>query len=306
MACNSNMLSMPSLPTIRIGTRKSPLALAQANEVRRLLLAARPEISVELVPIVTSGDAFADKPLADIGGKGLFTKEIEEALFKGNADIAVHSVKDMQTVLPDGLVIGCCLKREDARDVLIGAVSFDAIPKGASFGTSSLRRAAQALMKRPDLKIVPLRGNIDTRLRKVEQGEIGATLLAVAGLKRLGMKIPPSVLPVSEFLPAVGQGAIAIECRQGDEKIRELLAPLSHPETEAAVACERAFLRALDGSCRTPIAGYATIKNGRIDFQGLLAAPDGNKHWRITKQGQVTDAESLGEAAGKELLTQRN
>lgn len=286
---------------IRIGTRKSPLALVQANQVRELLLAAWPDVNVELVQIVTSGDTFVDRPLADIGGKGLFTKEIEEAMLSGGVDIAVHSVKDMETVLPEGLAIGCCLKREDVRDVLIGAPSFDAIAKGASFGTASLRRGAQVLMKRPDLNIVSLRGNVETRLKKVEQGEIQATLLAAAGLKRLGLQPQGMPLPVSEFLPAVGQGAIAVECRTADEKIRELLAPLSHKSTEIAIACERAFLKALDGSCRTPIAGYATVADNRIQFEGLLAEADGSKHWRINRQGAVADAEALGKEAGLAL-----
>lgn len=291
---------------IRIGTRKSPLALKQAEFIRRALQAAHPGVAVELVHITTSGDRFIDRPLADIGGKGLFTKEIEEALLGGAIDIAVHSVKDMETRLPEGLMIGCCPEREDARDVLIGAASFSAIPKGAAFGTASLRRGAQALMKRPDFKIVPLRGNVETRLKKVEQGEIAATLLAVAGLKRLGLALPPSVLPVSEFLPAAGQGAIAVECREKDARIRDLLAPLSHSATESAIACERAFLAALDGSCRTPIAGHAVIQNRMLHFEGLLAEPDGNRHWRITAQGDMADAERLGQAAGKELRAKKN
>ncbi len=285
---------------ICIGTRKSPLALAQAGQIRTTLMAAHPGIAVELVHIVTSGDIFTDRPLADIGGKGLFTKEIEEALLAKSIDIAVHSVKDMETVLPDGLVIGCMPEREDARDVLIGAASFTDIPNNATFGTASLRRAAQVLMKRPDVRIVSMRGNVETRLKKIAQGEIQATLLAKAGLNRLGLD-EGTPLAVSEFLPAVGQGAIGIECRADDKRVRDFLAPLSHKRTEIAVTCERAFLRALDGSCRTPIAGYATVENDRMHFEGLLAAPDGGKHWRISRQGSIHDAAQLGHDAGKEL-----
>lgn len=265
-----------------------------------MLLAAWPELAVEMVHIITSGDRFTDRPLADIGGKGLFTKEIEETLLAGDIDIAVHSVKDMETTLPDKLAIGCMPAREDARDVLIGAASLADIPQKATFGTASLRRAAQMLIKRPDLKIVPLRGNVQTRLKKIEEGEIQATLLAKAGLNRLGLETG-TVLPVAEFIPAAGQGALGIECRADDTHIHDLLAPLKHADTEAAVACERAFLRTLDGSCRTPIAGHATVKDNVIHFTGLLAAPDGSRHQTVSMKGVAGDAESLGLSAGKEL-----
>jgi len=290
---------------MKIGTRKSPLALAQAEEVRGLLLAAWPEMAVEIVPMSTTGDNARDRPLSDIGGKGLFTKELEEALLAGQIDIAVHSMKDMTTVLPDGLTIGCMLEREDPRDMLVGEglSSLDDIPEGASFGTSSLRRSSQLLMKRPDIKIVPLRGNVHTRLGKIERGEIRATMLARAGLNRLQLFDVPGVsLNVDAFLPAIAQGAIGIECREDDATMLETLSPLAHPETEMAVLCERAFLRVLDGSCRTPIAGYATIEGNALHFRGLIVAPDGSSHHDVEITGNAKDAETLGETAGQELL----
>jgi len=285
---------------LRIGTRKSPLALAQADNIRRQLMSAWPGLEVELVHITTSGDMFIDQPLTDIGGKGLFTKEIEDALLDESIDLAVHSVKDMQTVLPDGLIIGCCPKREDTRDVLIGADSMAALPKGASFGTSSLRRSAQALIQRPDLKIVPIRGNVQTRIAKIEKQEIGATLLAMAGLHRLGLSLG-TPLPISQFLPAVGQGALGIECRESDTKMLDLLKPLSHRETEIAVVCERAFLASVGGSCRMPIAGYATVENNTLSFEGLLVDPDGKNPKRVTMQGTAQEAAELGHTAGEKI-----
>jgi hydroxymethylbilane synthase len=285
---------------IRIGTRKSALALAQAGNVRRQLMTAWPGLTVELVHIVTSGDMFIDQPLANIGGKGLFTKEIEDALLDGSIDLAVHSVKDMQTVLPDGLILGCMPKREDPRDVLIGADSMEALPHGATFGTSSLRRSAQALMQRPDLKIVSIRGNVQTRIAKIEKQEIGATLLAIAGLNRLGLTLG-TPLPISQFLPAVGQGALGLECREGDTKILSLLKPLSHRDTEIAVTCERAFLRAVDGSCRMPIAGYATVENDSVYFEGLIVDANGTNPKRVTMKDSASDAAKLGQAAGEKI-----
>jgi len=290
---------------ITIGTRKSPLAQAQAQEVRTALTQAWPGLEVTILPIMTSGDAFVDRPLSDIGGKGLFTKEIEEALLDKRIDIAVHSIKDMQTVIPDGLMLGCILEREDPRDVLVGnnVYSIADIPQGATFGTSSLRRSAQLLMLRPDIKIVPLRGNVQTRLAKIEQGEVQYTMLARAGLNRLQLwDVPGSSLSTDEFLPAVGQGAIGVECRESDTKILEILAPLADMDTETAILCERAFLQALDGSCRTPIAGYATVDDEQLHLRGLIVRPDGSAHFTIDKVGNVRDAESLGIAAGEELL----
>lgn len=290
---------------LRLGTRKSPLAIAQAEEVRALLLAAWPDITVEIVNIITSGDKFLDRPLADMGGKGLFTKEIEEGLLEGTLDIAVHSMKDMPTRLPDGLVIGAMLPREDPRDMLIGAglASFADLPQGAVFGTSSLRRAAQVKIRRPDVQIVPLRGNVQNRLAKLKRGEVQATMLAKAGLNRLRiMDAPGVVLSVEEFLPAVAQGAIGIECRASDRKICELLAPLAHGNTQIAVTCERAFLRILDGSCRTPISGYALIENNSIFMRGLIAQPDGSSFRIAELRGNVKDAEAIGVEAGNQLL----
>ncbi len=290
---------------IRIGTRKSPLALAQAEQIRDRLVAAWPTLAgrVELVPFITSGDRFTGQPLSEIGGKGLFTKEIEEALLDGSIDLAVHSMKDMPTVLPDGLIIACMPEREDVRDMLVGRgiASLADVPQGAVIGTSSLRRAALIKLARPDVAIVPLRGNVQTRLDKLEQGQMRATLLARAGLNRLGLyDVPGVVLPVETFLPAVAQGAIGVECRANDTKIREYLAPLSHMPTEGAVHCERAFLRVLDGSCRTPIAGYAAYENERLYMRGLIARPDGSVSHAVEMEG--TDPLALGHAAGIALL----
>lgn len=281
---------------LRIGTRQSPLALAQAHEV-----AAKLALPHDIVGMTTSGDKFLEQPLAEIGGKGLFTKELEDALLSGAVDIAVHSLKDMPTVLPDGLIIACVLPREDVRDVLISKVvtRIADLPQGATFGTSSLRRAAQLLHLRPDLTIVPLRGNVGTRLRKIEEGVATATMLARAGLNRLKLfDVPAHDIPITECLPAVAQGAIGIECRADDTKTRELLAKIHCANTMAAVTCERAFLKVLDGSCRTPIAGYAQVKDGALHFSGLIASNDGTSVRRTEISGDVADAEALGREAG--------
>lgn len=285
---------------IKIGTRKSPLALAQANEVKARLQAASPGLEVELAEMLTSGDKFL-QPLSDIGGKGLFTKEIEEALLDGRIDMAVHSMKDMPTLLPDGLVIAAMPEREDPRDMLVGqgVHHLSDIADGAVFGTSSLRRSAQLLMLRPDLKIVPFRGNVQTRLKKLQEGVAAATMLAKAGLNRLGLEVPGVVLPMAEFLPAVAQGAIGIECRENDTRILELLAPLNHAPTFTAVSCERAFLRQLDGSCRTPIAGHAYLAGDTLHFSGLIVRPDGRESHTIQLSGG--DANEIGIEAGQAL-----
>lgn len=290
---------------LRLGTRKSPLALAQAGQVRALLLASWPNITVEIVHIVTSGDKFLDKPLADIGGKGLFTKEMDEGLLEGTLDIAVHSMKDVPTLLPDGLVIGAMIARENPCDMLIGTglTGLADLPRNAVFGTSSLRRAAQVKICRPDVQIVPFRGNVQSRLAKLDRGEAQATMLAKAGLNRLGKTdVEGAVLSVDEFLPAIAQGAVGIECRAGDEKIRELLAPLSHVNTQIAVDCERAFLRFLDGSCRTPISGYALIEGDDIFLRGLIAKPDGSSFRAGELRGSVKDAEAIGVDLGGRLF----
>ncbi len=296
-------------PRIRIGTRGSPLALAQAEEVRRRLAAAWPELAapdaVEIVPIKTSGDRIQDRTLATAGGKGLFTKEIEEGLLAGTVDIAVHSMKDMPTWLPDGLTIPCLLPREDPRDVLIasGVRALADLPQGAVVGTSSLRRQAQLLARRPDLRIVNLRGNVETRLRKIAAGEADATLLALAGLKRLGMaEHAAATLPTDDMLPAVAQGAIGIECRGDDAATQDMLAPLHDAVTGAAVAAERAMLERLDGSCRTPIAALATVDGaGGLTLDGLIATPDGRRVLRARRDGDARDAMALGRDAGEEL-----
>ena len=291
---------------LRIGTRGSPLALAQATQVRARLAAAHaiaPE-RIALEVIRTSGDMIRDRPLAEVGGKGLFTKEIEEALLAGAVDLAVHSAKDMPTVLPAGLTIAAALEREDPRDVFISrkAKSPRELGQGATVGTASLRRQAQVLRLRPDLKVAPFRGNVETRLRKLDAGEVDATLLALAGLKRLGLAdAATAVLPVDEFLPAVGQGTIALETRADDTRTRDLLAAIDHCGSATALACERAFLAVLDGSCRTPIAGHATISAGRLAFRGLIARPDGSAHFETHREGAIADATALGADAGREL-----
>jgi hydroxymethylbilane synthase len=290
----------------RIGTRGSPLALAQANEVRARLAAAHgvaPE-AIALCVIRTSGDAIQDRPLAEVGGKGLFTKEIEQALIEGAVDLAVHSAKDMETALPRGLVATACLPREDVRDAFISrkAKTLAALPQGAVVGTASLRRQAMVKRMRPDLKVVSFRGNVETRLAKLDAGAVDATLLAMAGLKRLGrVDAVTSVFEIDEFLPAVGQGAVAIETREDDARTRELLAAINHSETFTAVIAERAFLGELDGSCKTPIAGHASIAGGTLRFRGLIVKPDGAQAFETTRSGRAADAARLGADAGREL-----
>jgi hydroxymethylbilane synthase len=292
---------------ILIGTRGSPLALIQAETVKAALAAAHPEIAQRLAieVITTTGDRVRDRALSEIGGKGLFTKEIEEALLDGAIDLAVHSMKDMPTWQPDGLAIVCQLPREDPRDALIAttARSLDELAPGAVIGSASLRRKSQLLMRRPDLNVVLFRGNVETRLAKLEAGEVDATLLAMAGLKRLGMveRAKAVALETDQMLPAVGQGSVCIECRAGDDATRALLAPLNHAATETAVAAERAFLAVLDGSCRTPIAGHAVIEGDGIVFQGLIARPDGSEHHRAERRGPADRAAALGRDAGEEL-----
>ena len=295
-----------STASLRIGTRGSPLALVQARMVRSRLAAATgvSEEGVELVVIRTSGDTIQDRPLADEGGKGLFTKEIEDALLDGRIDLAVHSAKDMPTILPKGLVLAACLEREDPRDVFIShhAPSLGELPRGASLGTASLRRQAIAKRARPDLRVTPLRGNVETRLRKLEAGEVDATLLALAGLKRLGLaEHATRIMSADEFLPAVGQGAIGIEIREDDRRMSDILARIDHADTSTALICERAFLAALDGSCKTPIAGHATVAGDAVEFRGLIARPDGSAACDIAGRGSRKDAATIGTEAGREL-----
>jgi len=292
---------------LRIGTRGSPLALAQAHQVQALLAALPPLAAPEATTIVvirTTGDRITDRPLAEAGGKGLFTKEIEQALQDRQIDLAVHSMKDVPTWLPDGLHIPCMLPREDPRDALFAraGTSLATLPEGAVVGTASLRRMAQALARRPDLKLVPLRGNVGTRVDKLRRGEVDATFLALAGLRRLGRDHEATaVLSAEEMLPAVGQGAIGIECRIDDSDVNSLLAALNDATTFTCVAAERALLAVLDGSCRTPIAALARIQGARMTLQGRIARPDGTQLLDALRAGATGDARALGEDAGAEL-----
>ena len=289
---------------LRIGTRGSPMALAQTGMVRDQIVAANPGLETEIVVVNTVADRILDRPLSEIGGKGLFTKELEQALFADVVDVAVHSMKDVETWLPDGLVIACILERDDPRDAFLsrGAAGFADLAPGSRVGTSSLRRAAQVLMRRPDLRIVPLRGNANTRMRKLEEGTCDATLLALCGLERLGMSdMARSVLSVEEMLPAVAQGALGIECRASDDAVRALLAPLASARATAELAAERGLLAELDGSCRTPIAALARIADDTLTLDGLLFLPDGSAHWGVQRAGPVADAARIGQEAGAEL-----
>ena len=292
--------------TLRIGSRGSPLALVQAREVKNRLAAGcglDPE-RIEISVIRTTGDVIKGRPLADAGGKGVFTKEIEDALGAGAIDLAVHSSKDMPTILPAGLVLSAFLPREDARDAFVSrkAKSLRALPPGATLGTVSPRRQALVRRLRPDLVIVPLRGNVESRLRKVEAGEVDATLLAVAGLKRLGLLAAAAeLLDLDEFPPAVGQGAIGIEIRADDAKTRSLVATINDADTATALAAERAFLAVLDGSCRTPIGGHARVAGGVVRFRGIIAKPDGSAALEVSREGKSGDAAELGADAGREL-----
>lgn len=293
---------------IVIGTRGSPLALAQAELTRNALIADDPSLAedgaIAIRVIKTTGDRVQDRPLAEIGGKGLFTKEIEEALLDGSIDLAVHSMKDVPTVLPDGLVIACHLPREDPRDALIGAdlVDLDDLPRGALVGTASLRRQAQLLARRPDLRVVSLRGNVGTRLLKLARGEVRATFLAMAGLRRLGIEDAPiRPLPPEQMLPAVAQGAVGLEIRADDAALRERLARLDDAPTTSRVLAERALLAVLDGSCRTPIAAHATLDGERLLLEGLVAQPDGSGLRRTRREGAVGEAAAIGRDAGGEL-----
>ena len=293
---------MPQNCTLRLGTRGSKLALVQAEMVRSALVAAGQ--ACELVVLKTSGDRIQDRSLADAGGKGLFVKELEEALLREDVDLAVHSMKDVPTELPGGLILTAFLPREDPSEALLShkAKSFADLPKGARVGTSSVRRRAQVARLRPDLNIVLLRGNVDTRLRKLDDGEMDAIFLALAGLKRLGLQDrATTVLPTSEWLPSLGQGVIGIEIRGADTFAREKLGVLNHEPSEIALACERAFQNALDGSCRTPIAGLATVEGGSLSFRGEVLAPDGSDF--ATANFTIAlghDQRAAAEAAGRD------
>ena len=287
----------------RIGTRGSPLALAQAYETRLRLMAAHglAEDMFEIVVLSTKGDRITDRSLALIGGKGLFTEEIEAQLSSGELDFAVHSSKDMPTTLPDGLYLSAFLPREDVRDAFIGrtAKRLLDLPEGATVGSASLRRQALIRRLRPDLNVIVFRGQVDTRLAKLAEGQADATLLAYAGLKRLGkLDVPTEILDPVSFPPAPAQGAICIESRTGDDRVTRLLAAIDDHPTRAAVTCERGFLATLDGSCRTPIAGYATVEGDDIRFHGMILTPDGATVHEIEASRPAQTASSLGENAG--------
>jgi hydroxymethylbilane synthase len=290
-----------------IGTRGSPLALWQARHVLAQLVAANglgPD-AVALEVITTSGDRIPDRPLREFGGKGLFTKEIDEALLDGTVDLAVHSMKDLPTQLPQEITIGAVLPRADVRDAFISAKakSLDDLPPGSIVGTSSLRRAAQVRRRRADLRIVDFRGNVETRLRKLDERQADATLLALAGLERLGLaRHATSILSTAEMLPAVGQGAIGVTCRSDDEGTKALLAPLNDAASAQAIACERAFLATLDGSCKTPIAGLAEIERGVMRFRGMIIAPVGSEWFETELIDAAERAEAIGREAGGALL----
>lgn len=288
---------------LRIGTRGSPLALVQARQVAAELQAAHglPDTAIDIVVIKTVADRVLDRPLSEIGGKGLFTKEIEEALLDGRIDLAVHSMKDVPTVLPDGLVIDCLLPREDPRDAFLSPIasSLTDLPTGARIGTSSLRRQAQVKALRPDLQVVAFRGNIDTRAQKLAEGVADATFLALAGLNRMGRSgDATAVLAPEEMLPAVAQGAIGIERRAADEELAAMLRPLNHAETVQRVSAERAFLKVLDGSCRTPIAALALLDGDSLWLRGLILTPDGTQLVETERTGPAVDAVALGTDAG--------
>jgi len=298
-----------SQPLLRIGTRGSPMALVQARQVRDALAAAHPALAaaaaIEIVVVRTTGDKVQDQALAELGGKGLFIKEIEEALSARRVDLAVHSAKDVPTFLQGGLELACFLKRDDPRDAFISskASGFEALAPGAVIGTGSLRRQAQILARWPRLKIVPFRGNAETRLRKLKEGQADATVLGIAGLARIGCQdAARKVLSPEEMLPAVAQGAIAVEIRADDVSARTWLAPLDHAPTATAIAAERAMLAELEGSCRTPIAGLAEIDGaGMLTLRALVAMPDGSAVHRTTQTGAGADAARIGREAGRAL-----
>lgn len=293
---------------LKIGTRGSPLALAQANETARRIAEADPAYAapdaVEIVTISTTGDQMQSGLLSDIGGKGLFTKEIEEALQDGRVDIAVHSMKDVPTWRQEGLIVDCILPREDPRDAFISskAATIAELPTGAVVGTASLRRKAILLHRRPDLKVAPLRGNVQTRLRKIAEGEADATFLALAGLRRLGREdAATAILETDDMLPAVCQGAIGIECRAADADTRALLAKLDHAPSKIRTTAERALLAGLDGSCRTPIAALATLDGDTLSLKALIVRPDGSELYEASRAGPASDAEAMGADAANEL-----
>lgn len=287
---------------IRLGTRGSRLALWQAEQVAAALQSFEPDLEIEIVVIRTTGDRISDRRLADIGGKGLFAKEIEAALADRRIDAAVHSVKDLETVLPERFVLAAMLERADPRDGLAGsAATLAELPPGARVGTASLRRQAQMLARRPDLVPALIRGNVDTRLERVGAGDFDATFLAMAGLSRLGLADRATPIGHDDMLPAAGQGAIGIECRAGDDAMRERLGAIDHYPTSCCVTAERALLAALDGSCLTPIAANAILRNGELVLRGRLLTPDGSEMREVLRSGPARGAPDFGREAGEEL-----
>lgn len=291
--------------TIRIATRKSPLAMWQAEHVAAELKRVHPDLQVELLGMSTQGDKILDTPLAKIGGKGLFIKELEQGLLGGEADIAVHSMKDVPVELPEGLHLAVIMQREDPRDAFVSNRyrTLDELPEGACVGTSSLRRQSQLAERRPDLRITSLRGNVNTRLRKLDEGEYDAIILASAGLKRLGFqeRITAFIGP-EQSLPAIGQGAVGIECRADDANINALIAPLHHTETASCVVAERSMNQRLNGGCQVPIAGYAMLESGHLWLRGLVGEPDGSRIIRGEVEGTPEEAENMGIGLAERLL----
>ena len=303
-----NNFPSPSSP-LRIGTRGSPLALAQAYETRKRLTNALniSEDSFEIVVISTSGDRILDRPLKEVGGKGLFTKEIEQDMLDGKIDIAVHSMKDMPVEQPDGLTLGCYLPREDVRDAFVSSryKNVNELPSGSKVGTSSLRRKAQLKFSRPDLEVVEFRGNVQTRLKKLKDGVATCTFLAMAGLNRLGLdEVAQSTMNPNEMLPAIAQGAIGIEWREEDEQISDILKKIHHEETGQRLNTERAFLAELDGSCQTPIAGLAIIDGSSLKFTGQVLRTDGSESISETAFGDIEDGPRLGREMAQKILSQ--
>ncbi|WP_035359162.1 hydroxymethylbilane synthase [Acinetobacter calcoaceticus] len=295
------------MKTLKIATRQSPLALWQAEYIRARLQELHPDLTVELVKFVTQGDKILDTPLAKIGGKGLFVKELEAALLDGRADLAVHSMKDVPMALPEGLTLAVICEREDPLDAFVSNQfeKFADLPQGAKVGTSSLRRKSQILKQRPDLQIIDLRGNVGTRLAKLDDGEYDAIILASAGLKRLGLseRIRHCLTP-DISLPAVGQGALGLECRAADSEVLALIQPLLHQETDVCVRAERAFNAYLEGGCQVPIAGYATLHNGQIHIEGRVGSADGQTLLRAELTDEASNAQQLGENLARNLLDQ--
>ena len=295
------------MQSVKIATRQSPLALWQAEHIKAQLQRLHPGLDVELVTFVTQGDKILDTPLAKIGGKGLFVKELENALLDGRADLAVHSMKDVPMELPEGLTLAVICEREDPADAFVSNTyaQLDDLPQGATLGTSSLRRKCQIQAYRPDLNIIDLRGNVGTRLSKLDAGQYDAIILAAAGLKRLGLQARiRETLLTSLSLPAVGQGALGLECRQGDQRILDLIQPLSDGATEICVRAERAFNQRLQGGCQVPIAGFATLTQHTLYMQGRVGSVDGHELLKAEIHGDAAEAEALGSQLADELLAQ--